>query len=306
MIEWKNLRGKESLIAFRQATADIEIINLMETVLTKTYEKFFGQDGKQFVNRVFAKIMKLPVDSNMEQFIDSIVSNRATFEEAGLGQKYRSQFRIQNLLKSIKVIGINKFKGIVVDVGCDDNKLGNVLLDPKNKTQVTKVIGTDVDNRVNAYFDKNLEFRLEENPPNLPIKDEEADTIIIRSALHHMPISDQVTMVEELKRILAPEGTVLIYADSYSTKFEPESNENDEEIHAKFLSLGSSKRLNLFLATMDTFSFSIKEKDQPFPFTFREVEDWIQLFKNKGFKVDKKYYGYPLFDLHQRSSLKPN
>lgn len=288
--------GIESIENYNLVIRDSDVLDLMETILTKTYEKFFGNEGVRFIKIYFQELKNLPQPSSFNTIKHSILKLRSTFSQSDLCNKYHGSFRKLNLTTSLQVIGFDWFSGTVVDIGADDNMLGRMLLE--NCPTVSKVIGVDIEARHPFSKGDKLEFRRQISPLKLPVAENEADTVVSRYSFHHMSLQEQLSIRDEIARVLKLNGNLIAYENTYSLVIPPLSDSYG--FHSKILSLGDPFRIHLLLVALDIFSHGLKRKEMPFTYTYKTVEDWLIFFKSSGLMpVETRYYGIPLIDLHQ-------
>jgi len=113
-----------------------------------------------------------------------------------------------------------------------------------------------------------------------------------------MPYKVQQEYLAEIHRVLRPDGRLIVYENTYDLHTTPISYEG-AQFNSELVKINDRERLQLFLAGMDTLSQAIKDKHQPFPFTYRTISDWKSFFEKVGFYCQVKYYGIPSFDLYQ-------
>ena len=286
----KGYFGFDSVQIFKAVIKDNEILDIMEGMHSIIYRKFLGEKGAKFVELYFNKLRSLK-NPTTEQIKQVFLELREVFKEKELVPQYYGEFREGEIEGTLDIV-IDKYKGVVVDVGCGDNRLGERLLNKSGK--VTKVIGTDIGEDFGVRA-KNLEFVRQENPSKIPLLDNTADAVIIRYALHHMTEEEQIIILEEVKRIAKPGAKIIIYEDTYSLTLPSLAKAlvyNGHDLHEKMKGLGSRARLRLLLSAIDIFSQGVKDKAQPFPFNFKPIEEWNGFFTKLNFKIDEvRYFG---------------
>jgi len=300
----KSYFGFDVVEIYKEVLKDKEVLDLLEQIFIQSYTKFLGPKGRTFIKEYFRRLhalrdKALVKELTLEEIKHAFLELRELFTSSGLKPSYYGDFRRDNLRKSVELAGADNFHGYVVDLGADDNALGEVILELYGN-QIQFVEGIDIEKRNNVREGPKLGFKIQDKDSQvLPIDDNKADVVIIRYALHHMSLEQQENFLKEAKRILKPGGRLLIYEDTYSTKIVP-IDSDQYRFHEKLMKLRDSYRMKLFLAANDTFSHGIKDKNQPFPFTYRTIEEWEQLFSGLGFKRQRmQYFGIPIYDLHQ-------
>lgn len=291
-------RGLESLAIFPIVLPDEAVHAILSDIVSRTYAKFLGWQGREFVSGYLSALNALPSSCSTRQIREVVLGAWLAFERGGLASYYHSVFRWANLHASIDLVGAERFAGRVADIGTYDNMLGRVLLELAPR--VTHVIGVDLEKAPWAVSNSRVEFRLQRDPRRIPIASGEVETVVLRYALHHMSFAEQLDILAEVRRMLKPGGRVFIFENTYSTAVAPVFECGT--LHKRILDLGSQPRIYLLLAALDTFSQGIKAKHGLFPYSFRPLEDWLQLFAQLSLdKLETHYYGYglPMIDLHQ-------
>jgi SAM-dependent methyltransferase len=290
--------GIAALQIYEFVLADREVSDLLQAVLLKTYRRAFGDAGELFVTEYWRLLESLPRPLALPQVEEKALQMREKSVASGLKRRYWSAFRDSNLQESICRVDQGFFNGSVLDLGCDDNRLGDLLL--KMCPQCEKVIGVDIEVRDPVQRPDTLQFRRMPAPTILPLSDKEVSAAVCRYSLHHMRYDEQDCLLAEVRRTLRDQGRFVIFENTFSTALPP-TEPDPYGFHSAFLRLSSRERMFLWLAAMDAFSFAIKDKNIPFPHAFRCVEEWIALFQSKGFSVvQSRYYGLPAYDLHQQ------
>lgn len=289
-------RGLESLAIFPAVLRDEGVYAILSDIVCRSYAKFLGRRGAEFVSEYLGALTSLPSSCSTGQIQEVVLGARLSFDHRGLASYYHNVFRWANLHASIDLVGADRFAGRVADIGTHDNMLGRVLLELAPK--VTHIIGVDLEKAPWAVSDSRLEFRVQRDPRRIPVNSAEVDAVVLRYALHHMRFAEQVDILGEVRRILKPGGTVFIFENTYSTVIAPTFACG--AVHQRILDLGSQPRIRLLLAALDTFSQGIKAKHGPFPYSFRTMEEWQQLFAQLNLdSFETHYYGLPMVDLHQ-------
>jgi len=219
---------------------------------------------------------------------------RELFQTVGLANYYAGPFRMENLRRSLSLAPAAHFSGKVLDVGADDNLTGAILED---YSDIETVTGVDVVKREYVYSSQRTRFLLQVQPAIIPLPSGVFGTALCRYSLHHMPRPIQLRILGEISRCLRPGGTLIIWENSISATLPPEQC-FDPQILARITMLDRDECKALFSA-MDVISFAIKEKPQPFPFSFRSLEAWQTLLARGWRVLSVRYVGLPLIDLHQ-------
>ena len=110
---------------------------------------------------------------------------------------------------------------------------------------------------------KNVELLLNDKTAPFPFKTNFFDKIYIESVLAIQDNDDLEKQIEELCRILKPNGKLIINEGIWSDNFP----------------LDEIKKMNIFC----TSNFGIIQSNEKYPY----INDWIQLFKQNSFIVEK-------------------
>lgn len=150
---------------------------------------------------------------------DSINLERYLADRTEMGREYFNRVApewssIRNLMLgkldlNRKIMEFIPESGTIADLGCGSGELASRLI-----TRAQKVIGVD---RSTAMLDEarrflqagsgRIDLRLGELE-HLPLRDGEADTVVISMVLHYLDEQQQV--IDEVSRIIKPEGVLVI------------------------------------------------------------------------------------------------
>ena len=286
--------GLEAVEAYRLMDDHRDVLATVKSILTTSYRIHLGPAGEHFIMESFEALLECGTDPNTAVLSDLFANRRAECRRLGLW-KDRGTYKEGSLLRSIKIVGCANLRGVVVDVGADDNRMGQVLLKACHDTSA--VIGVDIDTRTPLTEPGRLFFKRQEDPTKLPIDDGYADTVIMRFSLHHMNFDTQNALLADARRILKPAGRLVIFEDTYSTLLPPLVNHH---IHAQFMNLGDPTKYLITLAFLDASSCFVLDETMPFYFSFRSMEEWQDQLSALGFKKCRvDYWGIPFFSLFQ-------
>lgn len=294
--ELLNCHGLDVVRSFNFIYADTRVGSLVRDILLHTYEKFLGAPGEEFCRNALQDLQDYSRNLGQNGLAQHILHRREQFENSAMSVQYHGSYREQNLMTTIDLLGRENFRGIVADIGCDDNRLGHLIV--ANCSAARKVIGTDLHDPGHTTPGSSVEFRLAPDTATIPLDTNEADTVVIRYALHHMQRMLQQKILSEVRRILTPGGRLLILENSFSNSASARlSDELGFEYRTRVLD--EAGLLTVLLTALDTFSLFIKDKFGPFPSTYRTPEEWSKLLSLMGFPGSYEYLGYPMHDLHQ-------
>jgi SAM-dependent methyltransferase len=290
-------RGEEALEALATVAGDPDLLALLGRVLRRTYATFLGASGREFVDEYLARLEALSPCASLDEMRRAALPMRARFRELGLHRRYTTRFRDENLDRSLRLVGADRLEGHVLDVGADDNRLGERLL--RMAPAVRTVTGVDVEERSPLACPPALRFARQPSADTIPLASETVDAAVCRYTLHHVPAAEQEALLLEVRRVLRPGGSCVILENTHS-HLVPPSLPDPFGLHASLLALGDRERTYQLLAGLDTFSLGMKDKDMPFPHSFRTVEEWIELLSRVGVEIRAcEYHGFPIYDLHQ-------
>ena len=288
-------KGIESSVILSDLIGKPYILEIIDGILSFTYNKFLGKEGVVFIKKYIHFLNNIIPQDSFYTISNGLLKLRDEFCQLGLSNYYFEEFREKNLISSLSLIDPMYLMGKIIDVGADDNRLARVLTERYNK--VTHVLGTDIVCNNRVTIDDKVGFIIQNTSYKLPAADDSFDVAICRYSLHHMSFRDQRCILSEISRVLKRNGVLIVYENSFSRINRPFLTDF-QWIHKK-LELMNDIDINIFLSIMDIVSLGIKDKNQNFAFTFRCFEDWLTVFKS-WFKIkEAKYYGLPMTDLHQ-------
>lgn len=285
--------GLDAISIFKHAEDYPEVFNVVANIQSLSYRIHMGGKGEHFITESFNALQCSDMNENND-ISQIFAKRRSIFRELGLN-KVLSHYKQGSMLRSLKIIGSNNFKGVVIDVGANDNSMGRLLLNTVNK--VTRVIGIDIEER-NVHLDSDrLMFRKQEKIDSLMFEDDTVDTILMRFSLHHMQFAVQDKIIAEAYRVLRLGGRIIIVEDTYSEDVNPLFINN---INEQFMKLGCREHYLLALSFMDASSCFIFEEVMPFCFSFRSMNDWENKLVDTGFeKCTADYWGFIFSSLFQ-------
>jgi ubiquinone/menaquinone biosynthesis C-methylase UbiE len=293
-IERNNFKGVEAVEIYRLIEDYPDVFNVVKNILALSYRIQLGYRGEQFIKESFKALEKINSRDKLETICTIFEQRRKVFKELQLFNSFH-KYKEGSLLRSIKIVGEHNLKGTILDVGSNDNRLGNLIL--KTCCNVSEVIGVDIENRSAQTDSDRLRFFQQKDPSKLPFENEVVDVVIMRFSLHHMTSEIQNSILLEAQRVLKHYGKIVIMEDSYSRTIQPICN---NDVHAIFMELDSEKKQMLALSFLDASSCLVVEESMPFCFSYRKLEDWEAQLEKTGFdKVNTDYWGIPFFSLFQ-------
>lgn len=271
-------------------------------ILTSGYGKL--GINKEIAGR-FIEILTLNYDKP-KNFIekeirsDSMLNDMFRYPDGKFHKAYKEYRKTGRYGWLESLTGASIFRGVICDVGCGNNALGEYLL--TKEKDIKKVIGVDIsryqDIRENPPY---LEFQEAVNPPELPIESGSADIATVIYTLHHVPCEEQIDLLKEIYRVLKDKGLVVIIEDTYAEKIPVETD--PDGLVKDFLNLSLNEQM-LVLKFSDWLANSSiiypdVTSEVPVPGVFRSMESWKKIFKEAGFKVlETRFVGLPEERIH--------
>ena len=289
----RNFFGFDVVTIYQELLADAGVMDLTEEILSRTYAALHGPQGVAFANDFFRTLRSVKKDAvqgvlSTEQLKTVFLELQKMSRERPLENKYSGDARREFFRKGIEQVNSEYWKGYIVDLGADDNMLGDVLLQ-LHGDHIEHVQGVDIEERPTVRKGPKLGFSLNSETNMLELSGK-ADVVVIRYALHHMTWEEQEAYLNKARRMLKPDGKIIIYEDTFALSQPPEAE--GAPLHEKILALQAPSRQRLLLAALDTISIGIRDKHQPFPFTFRTAEEWAGFFQSLGYSVlEERYLG---------------
>ena len=175
---------------------------------------------------------------------------------------------------------------VIADIGCGDDKLGIIIVDTiKN----TRVIGTDVvDYRDNDYKShKNVDFVLQTENGKIPLEDNSVDKVIFSAVFHHDTPEMTDKLLKEAKRVLKPNGEVIILEDVVMESIAPKNNE--QGLVDRFKALSKEERKTVIsIYDWHANHVVVGVTQIPMALNYQTEEEWGQTFARAGFEVKTK------------------
>ncbi|MGD9620427.1 MAG: class I SAM-dependent methyltransferase [Mycolicibacterium sp.] len=182
--------------------------------------------------------------------------------------------------------------GLICDMGAGDTQLVqrlSVSVGGNSRLVATDIAGT-------PKLDGAVSFALQPAPHRLPLPDNSASTVIATGMLHHMEPEMRRLLLDDVRRVLEPGGTLLLLEDTYpATDWAPHS-----EVDACFRSLDDRGRWG-FLAVTDWWGNRVMKNlaDEPLPCTFMNMAGLERVIAAAGLTVcSSEYLGVVDFGGH--------
>lgn len=290
----RTYHGLEAVEIYRLIPGYPQVFDLIMEILGLSYSIHLSSPGERFISSSLEELRQATREFELRSVLSVFKRSRAAWEGSGFSDTY-ARYKEGSLNRSLAILGREALFGTVVDVGADSNKLGMILLDSSRK--VSRVIGIDIEDRNAEVEPGRLDFIVAENPGQLPIEDELADVVMCRFSLHHMSHETQQQILIDARRILKPQGKIVILEDTVSSDLVPLAN---NYCHQRFLDFSSDLERRMALSFLDASSCFVFEETMPFTFTFRTVEEWEDQLSALGYRrVTSDYWGIPFFSLFQ-------
>ncbi len=166
------------------------------------------------------------------------------------------------------------------DFGCDGGFFSLELL----RDGYNVVLSDVVDHRIPEI--KNISFYYMTNPTDVAQFSEKVDTTIVKTVLHHIDNKYLSKVLHKLKKV---GGRIIIEEDIYGVPYfiRDTSDKLISQVNFKeFASMNLDEQYQYCVLT-DYFSNAViyGRPDITFPFNFKTVEEWKEIFKSVGFTV---------------------
>lgn len=250
----QNLRQSLPSVGFSEKFAG-ELTEDLDCINVSTFQNKYSEElGRVFTIGFFQAI----VPEYFEQYVIPEIPKSDKFLDIGCG----TGILISRLAKTGK---FNKLTGI------------DVLTYPEWKI----FSGKNIDFQI--VDDKNFPFLLGKLKP---------DSITLTWTLHHMKIKEQCKYLEIIFSNMKKGSKLVILEDAYSDDLQPE---NGKDKYEKFMKWNKESRKKI-MSIYDWVANRIlaQRAEVSIPFTYRTMEEWIQLGEKIGFRCfSKKFIGFP-------------
>ncbi|MBU1864529.1 MAG: methyltransferase domain-containing protein [Candidatus Omnitrophica bacterium] len=185
---------------------------------------------------------------------------------------------------------------VVVDIGAGDNRLAMRL---SKEYPSLRFIGTDEYGYDEDYVKENLEFKKQRTPDALELEDNIASIVILNKVLHHIAPENLDNLLKEIKRILKPGGTIMLFEATY-----PEREESiidghpdvDRALSSEFYQLTEQYGKGFALQLISFFDYfgNVFVNNIPMSMAgnYKSIDTWQHIFERNGFMLSTaKYFG---------------
>ncbi len=179
-----------------------------------------------------------------------------------------------------------------LDLGCGTGILMKKLAETKKSKNLTGIDILKYPEWEN-FKQPNIDFKLIKEKNILSfIKNHKPDSVAITWTLHHIDKNQQKKYLKSIYNSLENNSKVIILEDSYSETMKPKEG---SQICNNFMKLSKEDRGNV-MSAFDWIANRImaQRKKVNIPFSFRSLEEWIEMCEEIGFKcIAKKFIGFP-------------
>jgi SAM-dependent methyltransferase len=249
-----------------------------------------------------ANFQKAGIDPILaDELIDSLISN---LEDKKIRSKIQKVFKkaflqLKNPISELDIRELIDFSDVKVFLDVGANQLGTLNWAAEKYPAIERLVGVDMIHQKRELFDpKRCEYYqldLLDNP--LPLKNSSVDLVNIQFVLHHFPDLESINYVlAECKRVLKPNGRLILWEESFEENVENEKlgsmNEKlgiptNIELTTRFYNLSIEERIK-FIKLNDKL-INAGNPHMPWFDQYRSFEEWSDILGNFGFKLEKNY-----------------
>lgn len=273
------------------------------TFLKRLLKKRYKDNGVENSDTIIDKIFSIMYDYYT---VSLDVTQRTIYREYNFQStnwksayaKYSNLYKYQFVIEQIDRLPL-QHDAVILDWGAGTNSLGDLLI--KDHAECN-VVGIDVEIYPNLITHDNLDFIQQTKATEVPkiISDKSVDLIIMNGVAHHIKMEDFSSIIKSMKRVLKPNGLVMIIEDTYSEKLTVDVD-YDKDFTQGFFNLSYNDRQNFFKFICWYGNILVNRLDgMPRPENFNTVEDWIKIFKSNKLIPTRIYtYGFLKGMLHK-------
>jgi ubiquinone/menaquinone biosynthesis C-methylase UbiE len=283
------LMGLEAQRIFCRPLDSSPAFAFISNALPVCYELHLGALARHLITETLTRVRQ--AQGTEDEVYAICADSRARFERSGILGRLAS-YKEGSVRRTLHLTRLETAQGEVVDVGCGDNRLGQVLTVGNENCAVT---GIDIRTDPALLLDSRLAFAQQPSPTSIPLEDEYADHVLFRYSLHHMLPAAQRSLLTEALRVLKPGGELIVVEDSYG----PVPALAGNYLTAEFEALPSETDRLTALSMLDASSCFVVPEEMPFTFSFHSAETWVQIMKSAGFsEIIYRYWGFSMFSLY--------
>lgn len=277
---------------FIQGFKDDRAVDFLRRILKRNYARYFTdhkEEAEQLVDDIFDILQEaVNVEDNAlvvfndstDKIINHLFHNHDSDHWYTQGYKYyKSVVKPKTFLNILEPYLVGPR---ILDFGTGKGHLAKLLISKDYEVGLTDVIDqlpNDCDN---------LDFRLMQDALNIPFENDQFDTVIVKTVLHHIEKENMNSIFSELKRVAKRLVIVedLPFADDYIAKEINDGRIKDELIKEFLYELSQEQRL-IICKIMDYFGNVLAQGLYylNFPFNFHTKKGWGKLGKEAGLSI---------------------
>ncbi len=266
-----------------------KVVNFVMKQYINSYVRYFSgheDEATHMIEKAFFKLKESQRTGNnkdkLHETIYSISNNIFRVKDDSfwfnkMHYAYKTLIRPKKDFETIKPLLSGR---IIHDFGCDGGFFALELLKEGYKVLLSDVI----DHRIVEV--KNSPFYLMKNPTDVGHLDTVVDSTIVKTVLHHI---DNKYLMGVLKKLRSTKSRLIIEEDVYGIPTiiqHASKNLVSQENFIEYASFSLEEQYDYAVLT-DYFSNSViyGRPDITFPFEFKTVSEWIEIFTKAGFQV---------------------
>jgi ubiquinone/menaquinone biosynthesis C-methylase UbiE len=289
---YKYLESINNPLDFIEGFKDDRAVDFLRRILKRNYSRFFTdhkEEAEQLVDDIF-DILQEATNTNgdvlatfndaTEKIIEDLFHGHDPNHWYAQGYKhYKSVVKPKTFLDILEphLVGPR-----ILDFGTGRGYLAKLLISKGYKVGLTDVIDqlpNDCDN---------LDFRLMQDELSIPFENDQFDTVIVKTVLHHIEKENMKAIFTELKRVSKRLVIVedLPFADDYIAKEINNGRIKDDLIKEFLYDLTQEQRL-IICKIMDYFGNVLAQGLYylNFPFNFHTKKGWENLGKEAELSI---------------------
>lgn len=281
----KNSFGHK-IYTINQILENQDVYDLICDVLTFQSLTVTGDDNIELVKKFLDNILSEQLPNNLARKVRSKAVEMMGGEN-GL-QKVRD-IRVEDIIYSFNnFVEQSKYfiSGKVLDLGCGNGLVAKCLKSPRMKSLELCDVMDYRDSSV-----KNWRFTIIPESGKLPYIDEEFDSVLAITVLHHAPNPKE--LLQEVNRICKKRFYLMETLVGVDSDMKTDSGSNSErkrllELEKMFAALGEVKQM-MHASFQDWFYNCVVQGDVAVPMNFASDSEWQKLFSEMGVKLSAKH-----------------